>query len=468
MPIRPLLWRHCVRAGLFTLFLGLTNTATAFAAASGPAAEPVGSDTGTKPDPWFAIGGQANWIDQQTFAFRSPYQGKNSFRSGYDNALSHLFDVFVAVRPLPGLEVVVNPEMMLGGALSDALGLGGVINGDVIRNPGLGQTPYVARAFVRYALPLGSDQETVPAGFYQLPGHRPASRLQFTAGKLGTNDLFDVNSYAGSSRTQFLNWVLINSGAYDYAADTRGFSYGAAVEWFQPWGALRVGTFLMPTTANGPDLDTDLSRSGGNQIEVELHPHLQGLERPATLRVLGFLNRAAMGNYRQTLAQTGVGAVPDIASTRQPGTVKYGLNLNVEQPLADDGATGVFGRLGWNDGATESYAFTEADLSLSLGGQLSGRYWHRPDDRVGLAVAIGGLSPDHAAYAKAGGSGFVLGDGNLTYGQETILETYYNLRIWGPFSLSLDYQLIGNPGYNQDRGPISILGLRMHVEQLYP
>ena len=244
----------------------------------------------------------------------------------------------------------------------------------------------------------------MPTGFYQLPGYRPLSRLQFTLGKLGTNDLFDVSTYANSSRTQFLNWALINSAAYDYAADTRGFSYGGAVEWFQPWGALRYGFFLMPTAANGPDLDTNLLQNGGNQVEVELHPRLAGLAQPATVRLLGYLNRANMGNYHEALARLGSGSPPDIVATRQPGTMKLGANLNVEQPLADDGATGVFARLGWNDGTTESFAFTEADASLSLGGQLSGRTWGRPDDRVGLALVVSGLSPDHAAFLKAGGA----------------------------------------------------------------
>lgn len=423
------------------------------------------SGTGKPPLLPYELGLQATLIDQNLFRFHSPYSGPNSLPARNENEKSDTYTVYAGVRLTRGLEVFVNPEMARGNGIGQAIGLAGFTNGDVIRNPTLGMEPYLARYFVRYTLATGKGEEKIAPGENQIEGLRPTHRLVFTAGKLGANDLFDINSYADSTRTQFMNWALLNNAAYDYAADTRGYTRGYALEWVNPDFAVRYGLFAMPLVANGPDLAEDLTHARGEQIEVEAHPHLLRHQNPLILRVLAYRNIATMGDYRASLAlaqQTGT--LPDITATRRPNRQKYGFGLNWEQPLGDDGATGIFGRYGWDDGATESFAYTEVDRSLSIGGQLSGRHWHRSEDCLALALVQNDLTAAHKDYLAAGGLGFLLGDGKLNYGSEQIAETYYRYQIAKPLSLSLDYQFINHPGYNRDRGPISVLSARAHLE----
>ena len=414
----------------------------------------------------YEIGLQATLIDQQLFKFRSSYEGRNSVRSRSENEKSDTYTLYLGVRLTKGLEGFVNPEMARGNGLSEALGLAGFTNGDVIRNPTLGQDPYLGRYMLRGTIPTGKGEVEVQPGENQIAGtKRPVHRVVITFGKLGTNDIFDTNAYANSTRTQFMNWALINNGAYDYAADTRGYSQGGALEWINPSWALRIGSFQMPTEANGIDLSGDLVHSRGDQVEVELHPRVVPRKEPLVLRFLGYRNVARMGDYRQAVAQAQqAGTTPDITMTRQRGNVKYGFGINFEQPLGEDGNTGVFGRYGWNDGATESFAYTEIDRTLCLGGQLSGKCWHRSDDRLSVAFVQNDLSGPHKDYLAAGGLGFLLGDGRLNYGPERIVEAYYSYQLAKPLSLSLDYQYVSNPGYNKDRGPVSVLSFRAHLE----
>jgi carbohydrate-selective porin OprB len=302
-------------------------------------------------------------------------------------------------------------------------------------------------------------------GVNHVGGAVPAHRVVVTAGKVSTTDLFDVNSYAGNPRTQFLNWTINNIGAYDAASDLRGYTHGLAIEWEHPDWALRVGSFQMPRSAGGPNLSWDLLQAHGDQLEAEFRPRVLGpRSSPMIVRLLAFRNQASMGDYQEALRLArGTGRPPDVRLTRKEGAVKYGFGLNLERSLADQAATGVFMRLGWNEGEKESFAFTEADRSFSIGGQVSGVRWRRPDDRWGLAYSMNGLSSPHRRYLEAGGTGFQLGDGRLSYGPEQILETYYSFHVNRHVSLSLDYQFIFNPGYNRDRGPISLPGVRLHV-----
>jgi hypothetical protein len=413
----------------------------------------------------YELGLQVTLIDQNLFQFHSPYRGVNSLRSRNENELSDTYTVYAGVRLTRGLDVYVNPEMARGNGISEALGLAGFTNGDVIRNPALGMEPYLARYFVRYTLATGKGEEKITPGENQIEGMRPTHRLVFTAGKFGTNDIFDVNSYANSTRTQFMNWSLLNNGAYDYAADTRGYSRGYTVEWVNPDFAVRAGVLAMPLVANGPDLAENLTHARGEQIEIETHPKLLRHKSPLIVRLLGYRNIATMGDYQEalTLAKQ-TGTTPDITATRRQNRNKFGFGINMEQALADDGATGLFARYGWDDGATESFAYTEVDRTLSIGGQLSGKRWHRPDDRVALALVQNDLAAAHKDYLAAGGLGFLLGDGKLNYGSEQIAETYYSYQVAKPLSLALDYQFINNPGYNRDRGPVSVLSVRAHLE----
>lgn len=415
------------------------------------------------PLPYLA-GGQATAIWQYHPTFRSPYQGTNSFTPQAEDAISQSYTLYTGVRLFPWLDLYLDPEMTRGRGLSDALGIAGFPNGEVIRNPAIGQDPYVARVFLRATVPLDDAVESVDTGELQIAGTRPTHRLTFTFGVLATNDLFDTNRYAGNARTQFMNWALITNPAYDFAANTRGYTRGIAGEWAIPDFALRAGVFQMPTVANGADLDWDLAHANGAQLEGEVHRELLS-GRPTVLRVFSYINHANMGDYHLSLGLAQQqGGVPDITATRQPGRVKYGFGLNLEQPLGDGGDTGLFARLGWNDGATESFAFTECEASLSTGVQIAGTTWHRDGDRLGMAFVFNGLDTRHADYLAAGGLGFILGDGRLNRGAEMIAEIYYALRLLSWFTISVDYQLIGDPGYNVDRGPVSVVSLRGHIE----
>ena len=437
--------------------------AAAMLRAAGAAAFDASSLLPTQPIPYL-VGGQSTVIWQWKPAFHSPYQGPNSLQPQTENATSDTYTLYTGVRPYPWLELYADPEMVRGAGISDALGLAGFTNGEVIRNPSIGMDPYLARLFLRASVGLDETTETRPSDQLQIGGTFPATRVALIFGILATNDLFDTNRYAGNARTQFMNWALITDPAYDFAADTRGYSRGIALEWATPVALVRAGAFQMPKVANGLNLDADLLDSNGEQIEVDI-PYELLPGRPLVSRALFYGNHANMGNYRAAIAlgrQTG--QPPNITLTSSPGTVKYGFALNFEQPLADDGETGLFARLGWNDGTTESFAFTECDRHVSVGAQIAGASWHRSDDRIGVAFVANGLSDPHADYLAAGGLGFILGDGRLHRGAEIITEAYYSLQLLRWFAISLDYQFIKNPGYNQDRGPVSVVSLRGHIQ----
>jgi len=414
----------------------------------------------------YLVGGQATVVWQYHSTFHSPYQGANSLQPQAEDRISDTYTLYTGVRLLPWLEVYANPEMIRGGGLSDALGLAGFTNGEVIRNPDVGTSPYLARFFLRATLPLDDQTETVDTGLNQIAGTRPTRRLTMWFGIFAANDIFDTNRYAGNARTQFLNWALITNPAYDFDADTRGYTRGVAAEWAIPDLAVRAGAFQMPKVANGLNLDGDMLNSHGTQIEAEAHRELWS-DRPLVLRAFFYANQGNMGNYRAAIALAHAqGGVPNITATEQPGTLKYGFGLNLEQPLTVDGESGLFARLGWNDGATESFCFTEAERSLSVGAQIAGGPWRRPGDRVGVAFVANELGNAHADYLGDGGLGFVLGDGRLNRRPEIITETYYALRLLPWFVVSADYQFIDNPGYNRARGPVSVVSLRGHIEDV--
>lgn len=418
----------------------------------------------------YAIAGEFTAIQQHLFAFRSPYVGQNSLLSRNETELTHTYTLYLGVRPTPRLELYLNPEIALGNGVSAGQGLAGYSNGDLIGQPTLSSEPYLARFFVRWRIPLqhkGIPKQTqdVSPATNLIGGSLPASRLVLTAGKFAISDHFDVNSYANNARVQFLNNAFINNLAYDIAAETRGYNLGLMVSWVDPIFALRVGSIAMPTTAGGADLAYNLANEHSDQIELEYHPHLvKGHDaHPLILRLLAYRNVGTMGRYREALQTGAAGILPDITAVRRSGAVKYGFGLNFEQGLGDGGATGVFGRVGWNDGGTESFAYAEADRVVSFGSQLSGANWGRPNDVLGVALAQSDLSGAHKTYLAAGGLGLSLGDGGLNYGPEQIFEVYYAYQLAKAAALSLDYQWIHNPGYNRDRGSVSLLGLRFHL-----
>ncbi len=409
------------------------------------------------------LGTQINVIGQDLRPLHSPYADVNSLRARGDSKISHAYGGYVGVQAGTHLQGYLDVEMIRGKGISSVTGLAGPTNGDVLRQGtiDLGNGPYVARAFVRYTIPLaGEEHDTLQRGEDQLPGIISKHRIEITGGKLATSDLFDLNRYANTTRQQFMNWDLFQNTAWDFAADTRGYTNGVAMAWIHPRWVLRVGSFQMPTVANGNKFDSDLRRARGDQIELTLIAPATG----TIARFLGYVNHARMGNYAEALAiWRATDATPDIAADGKSGRSKYGWGVNVEQPLADGGETGAFARIGGNDGKNESFVFTEVDRHVSAGIQVSGIHWGRTDDRIGIAVAETGIVTVHREYLNAGGLGFLLGDGKLNYSPEQLIEMYYRTQLGTYFQFGPDVQYIRNPGYNRDRGPATVLSLRVNL-----
>lgn len=404
---------------------------------------------------------QTTYVWQAKPAFSAGYSGPNSLTAHREKSYSYTLSAAFGVRPWSGAELYFDPEAAQGVALSRLTGLGGFTNGEIARTSGPDLRLYRARLFLRQTLGLGGALVPVESDANQLGGMVQARRLVLTAGNLSVLDVFDDNAYSHDPRTQFLNWSLMTHGAYDYAADARGYSSGIAVEWYHDEWALRLGRFLQPRLPNQMPLDPRIGRHYGDQMEIERSHTLGG--QPGKLRVLAFHNRARMSTYTDALdlaARTGT--TPDLNAVRNADRDKHGVGINVEQALTQD--IGLFGRASWADGQTETYAFTEIDRSLSGGLMVKGGTWGRAQDTVGIAYARNGLSAAHRDYLARGGLGFFIGDGRLTYRPETLVEMFYNLRTTRHTAVTLDVQRIENPAYNADRGPVLVMGARLHAE----
>jgi hypothetical protein len=414
------------------------------------------------PDAFWWASGQVNVITQAQPGFHSPYEGMHSLRPDDHLATSIVGTVFGGVEVTKTTALVVAFESAGGGGLSDALGVAGFTNLDVVRNPTLGPAPYIGRAFIDQVVPLGGTYVAADRNALHVLRKLPARRLEIRAGKLSTVDVFDANTGATDSHFQFMNWTIDTNGAYDYAADTRGYTLGAIVEYAAPQWALRYGALLMPTVANGIDYDWDIAKARGENLELELHGCIAG--RPGIIRGLAFWNHANMGSYNDAIATFRLmpDVMPDVTASRVPGRVKYGFGLNGEQEVIDE--LHVFGRIGWNEGEKESFAYTEVDNTVLLGFDLRGGRWSRPNDKLGVAAVTNGISDSHREYLRIGGQGFLLGDGTLHYGREDIVEAYYTARAYRGIFPALDVQLIDHPGYNTDRGPVVVGSFRLHVE----
>ncbi len=409
------------------------------------------------------VSGQANFIFQANGDFYAQYSGPNSFKNVSDNALSRVLTLFTAYEFTPNSQLYLDVEETGGSGLSSALGLAGFVNLDVVRNPSIGQQPYIARLFFQQIIPLSGERIESERTPLSMPTSVPAKRLDIRFGKFALADFFDNNIGGTDSHYQFMNWVIDNNGAYDYAADTRGYTIGAMIELEEKNWALRFAETLMPKVANGPNLDADVARARSENLELELRPQLVK-NRETTIRLLNYINHADMGDYEQAvkLYLDGVTPTPDVTATRKQGTVKYGFGVNFEQEFIKDAY--VFGRWGWNEGQHESFCYTEDNEGLELGVYSRGTNWKRSLDRAGAAFVSSGLSKAHQAYLADGGLGFLLGDGALDYGRETIEEVFYTAHVWRGVFLAADVQHVNNPGMNRARGPFTVPGVRLHVE----
>ena len=410
---------------------------------------------------------QQNWnfhvqntdIIQGYPGFSSPFSGPNSLPSGGQSRETVSVDVMAGVRPWSGAEIHADGLMWQGFGVGNTRGIDGFPNGEAFR---VGtDTPNVnlCRAFIRQTIGLGGEQETVEDDPLDLAGKRDVSRLTLTVGRFSVKDMFDNNAYANDPRTQFMNWGLMANEAWDYPADSLGYTSGLAVELNLPSWTLRFGVFQMPRASNGMGPDWHLLDAWGLVTELERRYTLA--EHPGTVRLLAYLNHAHMGSYQAAIDNFNQGGSIDVTQTRAYRE-KYGFGLNLEQEIIRN--IGAFARLGWSDGQNEAWCFSDVDYTASLGLSIKGEHWHRTDDTVGLAGLFNGLSTVHREYFADGGTGVLAGDGNLNYGLEKILETYYDCQIWKTLHAALDYQFITNPAFNQARGPVSVFGARVHWE----
>ena len=447
------------------LFLGAALAcAPGHAAAADASADSPAGPIAAAPD--FEVHGQATYIFQSKPSFHAAYSGPNSLSPEREHSYSFTSTLFVGWRPMPDLELYFNPEVVQGLPMSRLVGLGGLTNGELQKTAGTNPTFYRARAFVRKTWGLGGGSDAVESDANQLPGQADRRRVVLTAGNLAVSDLFDNSTYAHDGRTRFLNWALLTHGAYDYAADSRGYSWGAAVEYYDGDWALRAGRFMEPKESNGFKLDWAINRHHGDQVEVERGWKL-GDGQPGRARLLLFRNTAVMGSFQDANVLGALtGTVPDVAYVRRNQS-KTGGGINLEQ--AFDDTSGVFMRWGRHDGRTETYSFAEIDRSFSVGGVVGGARWDRPKDTLGLAWARNGLSASHREYLAAGGLGFFLGDGALLhYKPESIVEAYYEFGFGrgsrSDYGVMVGFQRIRNPAYNADRGPVNVASVRLHAE----
>ena len=418
-------------------------------------------------DAIYWISGQANIIFQGRPAFHSLYQGPNSFRNSAEYKTSLLGTLYLAVRRNRSIrfntDFIYDEEAAGGRGLSEALGLAGFTNLDVVRNPNLGSVPYTARYEIHQVIGLSREITNQEAGPFALATAVPVRRIELRAGKLTLPDFFDINSVGSDSHLQFMNWTIDNNGAWDYAADTRGYTVGGLAEYDDRIWSIRYGIFGMPTVANGIDIDWAFSRAHGQNGEFELR-HSWIKHQKGVSRLLFFANRAHMGTYREAndAFLSGQDATPSVDKHAHFSALKYGFGYNTEQVITPD--LRVFARFGWNEGQHESFAYTEVDQTVSFGADYAGTTWRRPVDKIAIAFVSNAIKSDHQEYLKLGGLGFLLGDGNLNYGRENIVESYYNWHAWRGLFYALDVQHINNPGYNRDRGPAWVASVRAHVD----
>lgn len=424
------------------------------------------------PEARYLLSGQANIVFQAHAPFHSSYESTNSLvgRGEYKTSLVGTLYLGYQLRPDPEntTEVTAAFESAGGRGISQALGLAGFTNLDVVRNPSLGPKPYLGRIQIHQTIGLSRELVDVDRTQFSLSNRAPIRRLDLRVGKISLPDFFDINRVGTDSHLQFLNWTVDNNGAWDYAADTRGYTYAAIAEYTDHNWTARYAFAAMPTVANGIDLDWAFSRASGQNVEVEHSGSLLGSfvapERKGTVRVLSFVNHARMGLYRDAnnAFLSGTDPAPDIIAHRRFNTVKYGFGLNLEQEITR--YLRAYARVGWNEGQHESFAYTEVDQTVAFGTDLAGTAWSRANDRIGATFVSNGIKRDHQAYLALGGKGFLLGDGRLRYAREDIVESYYNLHTWRGLFYALDLQFIDHPGYNQDRGPVLVEAIRMHVD----
>lgn len=425
----------------------------------GPTA--AAGDAGAR-GPDLSLHTQLTTVFQYHPAFDSPYVGPDSLQPSNNGKETVDATLFAGLRLWRGAAIYVNPEIDQGFGLSNTLGIAGFPSGEAYKVGA--RNPYfrLPRAFVRQVIDLGGagEAQMLPDAANQFADSLPPNNVTITVGKFSVPDIFDMNRYAHDSKNDFLNWAVIESGAFDYPADSWAYTDGAAVEWTQSWWTARGGAFALSKMPNSKDIDTDFTQFGA---VAELEERHELLGHAGKLRLLGYLNRGRMGKYADAVALAeATDSVPSTALVRHYAS-RPGAALNLEQELGQD--LGAFARVSYDTGDYEAFEFTEINTSLAFGLSAGGKRWGRADDAVGIAQVLNGLSSEAREYFAAGGAGLLIGDGRLPdYAREKITEAYYALRIVDHLTVSGDVQAVFDPAYNRDRGPVYIFGVRVHAE----
>ncbi|MBA2611367.1 MAG: carbohydrate porin [Bacteroidetes bacterium] len=416
---------------------------------------------------WFTLHAQETTVTQFRPKFNALYTGAHSQTPEEQWATTITSTIFGGLKLWPQAQIFINPEIAGGSGLSSAFGIAAFTNGEAFRVGSPAPTIYLGRGFFRQLIPLSKEREWQDDGENKIAQYIPKKYISFTIGKISIADYFDDNSFSHNPRNQFLSWGLMSNGAWDYPANTRGYTPSIILEYISRKFEVRYGISMMPVTANGNIMDKNVNKANAHSFEVKYKYTVKN--KPGKISALAFYNTAFMGSYTDAnIISTADSANPNfyrndysIVASRQYGRSKYGFGLNIEQTITDN--VGVFARASYNDGKSETWCFTEIDRAFSIGTSIKGNNWKRENDIIGIAYCLSGLSAEHANYLAKGGLGFIIGDGRLNYGNEHLFESFYSASLLNcRFTPSLVYQFVLNPAYNKDRGPINIFSLRLH------
>jgi high affinity Mn2+ porin len=441
-----------------TVLIALLLCCNTLAAQQSGAGDGAGSVS--QPERWNLFY-QATSIGQRHGAFSAPYKGSFSLQNNPERDVSLTTTLFFGLRLGKDTQLYFDPEIAGGKGLSNVSGIANQPNGEMPRVTTATPKPYIARLYITHDFGFGPEKETFESEGNQLAEERPMTRYTVTVGQFAITDFFDNNRYTHDPRTQFMAWGVMYNGAWDYPADTRGYTWGMVHELHMRNWSLRYASAAEPKVANGARFDRRLLRDRGDVFEGERRYALRG--HPGAVRALGYRNYTDSGSYAGALALGAQTATtPDVTAVRRSGTLKYGFGVNIEQEIKED--VGVFARLGWNDGKTEDFAFTAIDRLASGGVSVKGTRWKRKDDVAATSFTASGIPGVHALYLERGGLDFLIGDGRLNYAPEYLWESYYSARLLPGVFASFDLQRVANPAFNRDRGPVWIESLRLHME----
>ena len=416
----------------------------------------------------FTLHVQETTVSQYRPSFNAQYTGAHSQVPVNEWGTTITSTIYAGMRLWKNAQIFVNPEIAGGKGLSSAFGIAAFTNGEAFRVGSPEPIFYLARGYFRQLIPLNKNREMQLDGENKLQQLIPTNYLAFTVGKVSIADYFDDNTFSHNPRTQFLSWGLMSNGAWDYPANTRGYTPSAIIEYISQKFEARYAISMVPVTANGSVMDNNIPKANANSLELKYKYKIKGMQ--GKVSVLSFYNTSFMGSYTSlnNIQNVKKDYTPfqdtisySIVNSRQYGRSKYGFGINIEQYITND--IGIFARASYNDGQNETWCFTEIDRALSIGTSITGTKWKRKNDVFGLAYCISGLSNEHTNYLSNGGLGFIIGDGKLNYSNEHLIETYYSASLFnGKIIPSLVYQFIANPAYNKDRGPINIYTIRLH------